>query len=197
MSGPSGAGKSTICKALRKKDPKLHFSVSCTTRAPRKGEKDGIEYYFISQADFKKKIQSGAFLEHAKVHSNYYGTLKSEVISRIRSGIDVLLDIDVQGAMQIKKNADRDKLLSKCIETVFIAPPSFEELEKRLRSRATDSESVIRERLSHAKKELDFWKEYDYLMVNRKLDDTIADMLNLKDAIHKKTCRFKDSGFYG
>jgi guanylate kinase len=197
VSGPSGAGKSSICKVVRKKNLKLHFSVSCTTRAPRRGEKHGKDYFFVEEDEFRKRIKRDEFLEYAKVHSNYYGTLKGEVIDKIKSGVDVLLDVDVQGAMQIKRNARKDNLLAKCLETVFIGPPSFVELEKRLRSRATESEKLIRERLAHAKKELDFWREYDYLIINKELKKAITDMLILVDVMHKKTCRLRDSGFYG
>jgi len=196
VSGPSGTGKSTICKELLKIYPKLHFSVSCTTRAPRSGEKNGKDYFFISKEEFQKKIKQNAFLEYAKVHSNFYGTLKSEVINRLKSGIDVLLDIDVQGALQIKNKAKKDSLLKKCIEMVFIGPPSFAELERRLKSRATENEAIIEKRLNNAKKELNFWKKYDYLIINKELNKAISDISCLLDILHKKTSRLKDSGFY-
>ncbi len=196
VSGPSGAGKSTLCKELRRKRPDIHFSVSCTTRPPRPGERHGLDYFFISSDEFRRKIGQKAFLEHAKVHSNYYGTLKSEVMGRLKAGEDVLLDIDVQGAMQIRRNSRKDRLLSRCIETVFVGPPSFAELEKRLRSRATESERLIRERLDDARKELEFWNEYDYLIINKRLGEAEADMIALLDVLHKRTIRLKDSGFY-
>jgi guanylate kinase len=196
ISGPSGAGKSSICADIRKGIPEMHFSVSCTTRPPRAGEKHGSDYFFISKEEFKNKIKSGDFLEYAKVHSNYYGTLKSEVLSKIKNGVDVLLDIDVQGAVKIKKSASGDKLLAKAIETVFIGPPSFSELERRLRSRATENDKLVRERLQDAKKEMKYWNKYDFLIINKQLPKTIQDTLNLIDILHKKTIRLKGSGFY-
>lgn len=196
VSGPSGAGKSTICAELRRHYPDLHFSVSCTTRLPRPGEKDGEDYYFVSEQDFRKKIKRNAFLEYAKVHSNFYGTLKSEVIPKLKNGIDVLLDVDVQGAMKIKKQSENDNLLKKCIELVFIGPPSFDELERRLRTRATENEKIIEKRLNNAKNELKYWNEYDYLIINKELKKAESDMEILIDMLHKKTCRLKDSGFY-
>jgi len=196
VSGPSGTGKSTICAKLRKKYPKLHFSVSCTTRAPRPGEKDGEDYYFISENEFRKKIKQNAFLEYARVHSNFYGTLKTEVYPKLHQGIDVLLDIDVQGAMQIKNKGKKDKLLKKCLELAFIGPPSFAELERRLRTRATENEKTIEKRLKRAKQELKYWNKYDYLIINKELKKAENDMVNLLDILHKKTSRLKDSGFY-
>ncbi|HRU01514.1 MAG TPA: guanylate kinase [Victivallales bacterium] len=196
VSGPSGTGKSTICRELLKKYPNLHFSVSCTTRAPRPGEENGKDYYFISKDEFRKKIKQHAFLEYAKVYSNFYGTLKSEVIAKLKSGVDVLLDIDVQGAMKIKNKSRKDALLRRCLEMVFIGPPSFAELERRLKSRATENKDIIEKRLHNAKKELNFWKKYDYLIINKELNKAISDISCLLDILHKKTSRLKDSGFY-
>ncbi len=122
--------------------------------------------------------------------------MKSEVVERLKAGEDVLLDIDVQGAMQIRRNARKDRLLSRCMETVFVGPPSFAELEKRLRSRATESEKLIRERLDDARNELEFWDKYDYLIINKRLGEAEADMIALLDVLHKRTIRLKDSGFY-
>jgi guanylate kinase len=196
VSGPSGAGKSSICKLIRRKIPGLYFSVSCTTRKPRPGEKNGVDYFYLTKKEFVDRISVGGFLEYAKVHSNYYGTLKSEVVERIKKGVDVLLDIDVKGTSKIKKLVSKDSLLSKCVETVFIGPPSFAELKKRLRSRATESETIIRERLDDAKDELGHWRKYDYLIINKTLEKAVSDMIHLLDIAHKKTIRLKDSGFY-
>jgi len=196
VSGPSGTGKSTVCDELKKLEPGLKFSVSCTTRAPRPGEENGREYYFISKEEFKSKIEKDLFIEYAEVHGNYYGTLKSEIIEKISSGVDVLLDIDVQGAMQIKEYAGKDDILSKSIELVFIGPPNFAELEHRLRSRATESEESIQVRLKNAKAELEKWHEYGFLVINKELDKAVADMKAFLDVMHKSTKRLKDSGFY-
>jgi len=187
VSGASGTGKSTLCSKLLGLRKNLRFSVSCTTRGPRAGEIHGTHYYFLTIEDFRKKIENDEFIEYAEVHGNFYGTLKSEVISRINCGTDILLDIDVQGAMQIKKKARKDKFLKNSIELIFIGPPSFDELERRLRNRKTDSEEVIKKRLENAKKELSFWKEYDYLVINGELERATEDMMKLLDSIHLKS----------
>lgn len=166
ISGPSGAGKSTLLSKLRERIPELCFSVSCTTRKPRPGEEHGVHYYFLSKEEFETRIAANEFIEHARVFDNYYGTLYSEVADRVKAGQDVFLDIDVQGAMLIKKRAMNDDLLKKCVEFVFIAPPSYAELESRLRGRGTETEEVIQKRLGEASKEMAFWPEYDYLLIN-------------------------------
>ena len=131
LSGPSGAGKSSILSQVMKQRQNLCFSVSCTTRSPRPGEEHGKAYYFLEKEDFEAKIAAGEFLEHACVHGNYYGTLKSEVTNRLLQNKDVVLDIDVQGAMILKELCANDPLLSRCAEFVFVSPPSLEILEKR------------------------------------------------------------------
>ncbi len=196
VSGPSGAGKSTVCSAVRNRERTLHFSVSCTTRKPRPGEMDGVDYFFISQEDFRNRIVQGDFLEYADVHGNYYGTLKCEILKYVSSGRDVLLDIDVQGAMQIKDKTVTDETLSRCLELVFIGPPSFAELERRLRARATETEDAIIKRLEDAKSEMDFWNRYDYLIINKEIEKTVDDLHSLLDILHKSTKRLEDSGFY-
>lgn len=170
ISGPSGAGKSTIISALRKQLPEIEFSISCTTRAPRPGEVHGKEYYFITREEFERRIADGDFIEYAAVFDNYYGTLYSEVAARVQAGNDVFLDIDVQGAMQIKRRAVADEMLRRCAEFVFIVPPGYDELERRLRGRGTEPEDVLRKRLHAAAREVSFWTEYDYIMIN---DDSI------------------------
>ena len=133
LSGPSGSGKSSIYKKAFEEISGFAFSVSCTTRQPRPGEVNGVDYHFISKEEFEEKIRQNAFVEYAQVHGNYYGTLKSELYERMQQGIDVLLDIDVQGAMQIRKACETDPELRKSCEFVFLSPPSSEELERRLR----------------------------------------------------------------
>ena len=131
LSGPSGAGKSSILSKVMKHRENLRFSVSCTTRSPRPGEEHGKAYYFLTKEDFESKIAAGEFLEHACVHGNYYGTLKSEVTDRLLKNQDVVLDIDVQGAIQIQEAAEKNELLKKVCEFIILAPPSFEILENR------------------------------------------------------------------
>jgi guanylate kinase len=195
VSGPSGTGKSTVCDELKKLVPDLGFSISCTTRSPRPGEEDGREYYFISRDEFKSKIDKNLFIEYAEVHGNFYGTLRSEVIDRVSAGRDVVLDIDVQGAMKIKKYAESDELLADSLELVFIGPPSFEELENRLRSRATETEEAIQLRLKNAESELEQWHKYEYLIINNELDEAVSDMKAFLDIMHKSTKRLTNPGF--
>ena len=166
ISGPAGAGKTEIVKKLIERHPDVKLSVSCTTRAPRPGEVDGRDYYFISREKFDALVAEHAFAEHAEVHGNCYGTLKSELLGRIQRGIDVLLDIDVQGAAQLRALcAGSDEFCQAC-EFIFIMPPSFEELERRLRARGTETEESIRRRLANAKGEMDHAHEYDHIIVN-------------------------------
>ncbi len=192
VSGPSGAGKSTICKKVIK-DNNLKFSISCTTRKSRKGEVDGVDYYFISEDRFKERIINNEFIEYANVHGNYYGTLRDEVMQEVVSGKNVLLDIDVQGALRIKKTAAQDSLLKKCAEYIFIAPPNFCELEKRLRGRGTETEEAIQERLNNARQELMYCLKYEYLVVNEEVERAVDDMNSILVALTKKTQRIVEA----
>lgn len=195
VSGASGTGKSTICGQVREDMPELGFSVSCTTRPPRTGEKDAVDYYYISKEEFEKRIEAGAFIEYAEVFSNYYGTLKSEVINQIETGKDVFLDIDIQGALQIQRSAENDPILKKCCEFIFIVPPSIMELEKRLRGRSSDSEEQISQRLEKAEHEISFCHKYDYLIVNDKLDYAVSEMESLIRALRLNTKRMPENMF--
>lgn len=181
VSGPSGAGKSTVCKQVLAARPNMRFSVSCTTRAPRAGETDGVDYHFLTRAAFEAKIAAGEFLEHAEVHGNFYGTLRAEVEPHLRHGDDVLLDIDVQGARQVRTNAGAEGL-GALYAFVFLAPPSLAELERRLRGRKTDAEEVILRRLANARKEIAAWREYDYLVINDEVARAAAEMTAVLDA---------------
>ena len=173
--------------------PDLKFSISCTTRKPRGAEQHGVEYYFLSDEEFVKRINAGEFVEHAQVHANRYGTLKSEVLERSRRGEDVILDIDVQGAMQIREAAAKDAELAAVLQFVFIAPPSYEVLEKRLRGRQTDSEEQIAIRLGAAKKEISFWKNYDYAVINGDLSQAAAEMIALFRSFRLRTALLEQS----
>ncbi len=179
LSGPSGVGKSTLVKRVRDAMPELQFSISCTTRPPRTGEEHGVHYFFLSHAEFEERIGRSEFVEHAQVFANRYGTLKREVLDRIRGGNSVILDIDVQGALQIRKAAESDPELRRSTVFVFIGPPSLEVLEQRLRGRATDSEEQIRLRLDTARHELSFWNQYDYLVINENADAAAVEMTGL------------------
>jgi guanylate kinase len=159
LSSPSGAGKTTISRMILESDDGIGLSVSATTRPKRPGETDGKDYHFVSDADFDRMVEEGEFLEWAHVFGYRYGTLRREVTKQIESGRDVLLDIDWQGTQQLKQ-VDPD------IVRVFILPPSMEELERRLRSRGTDSDEVIASRMSRAATEISHWAEYDYVFIN-------------------------------
>jgi len=163
VSGPSGSGKTTLCRRLND-DQEAHYSISCTTRAARPGEVDGRDYYFLSREAFDDKIAAGDFLEHATVHGNSYGTLKSEVLQYIQRGIDVVMDIDVQGAAQVRSCTDPEIRLS--LIDLFVMPPTNEELEARLTGRMTDSPEVIALRLKNAIEEMSHWHKYQYRLIS-------------------------------
>lgn len=170
LSAPSGSGKTTIIRKLLKKIKNLHFSISCTTREKRKGERKGKDYYFINKNKFEKMVEREEFIEWAKVHNFYYGTKKSEVFSWIEKGKDVLLDIDTQGSFKIKKKYPESI-------HIFLLPPSFKELEKRLRGRGDLDESQIKERLKNAKAEIKKLKNYDYVIINDKIENALNGLI--------------------
>ncbi|UJB33693.1 guanylate kinase [Chromobacterium sp. Beijing] len=169
---PSGAGKTSLVAALLQAEPSVELSISYSTRAPRKGEEDGKHYHFVDQAAFKSMIERGDFLEYAEVYGNYYGTSAPWIRSRLAVGQDILLEIDWQGAEQVRK------AFPEAIG-IFIAPPSIEELERRLRGRATDSEEVIRRRLASARAEIDKIAEYDYIVVNDDFERARLDLISV------------------
>jgi guanylate kinase len=195
VSGPSGTGKSTICSVITERNSNLNFSISCTTRKPRPQERHGTDYYFLSRTEFESKIEQGLFIEYAEVHGNFYGTLCSEIIDRVKNGKDVLLDIDVQGAMQIKEFSRHNETLASAAEYIFVAPPDLPTLEERLRSRATEADEIIRMRLNNAKKELAQWRKYSYLIINDRLDDAVSQFQMLYDILHLKTNKIKNVPF--
>ena len=167
ISSPSGAGKTSIAKKLTSKNSDIELSVSLTTRKPRIGEIDGVHYKFVSSNFFKDKIKQNSFLEYAKVFDNYYGTLKSNIFKKINSGKNILLDIDWQGARQIKK------ILPEQILTIFILPPSIQELKKRLQKREKKNIFFVNKRMSKAKREIMHWSEYDYAIINNNLNECV------------------------
>lgn len=163
ISAPSGAGKSTLIGRLLESLPGLMFSVSHTTRRPRPGEKDGREYFFVTETRFKRMIAAGEFVEWAKVYGNHYGTSLGQLKGAQRTGKDILLNIDVQGHSQVRRK------LPEAV-SIFLLPPSFQELKRRLRRRHSDAAQVISMRLAQARREVHRWKEYDYVVVNRNLE---------------------------
>ena len=181
ISGPAGSGKTTICDGLMEKES-LQRIVTSTTRSPRQGERDGLDYHFLNTQDFETKITEDAFYEYATVHNNYYGTQKADILKPILSGQNLLLNIDVQGAKTITENASADDVLKGHIVTIFIMPPSLEELNARLRNRGTDSEEEIERRLIVARTEMEQQKYYDYTITSQSKS---ADLITALD-IYKK-----------
>ena len=181
LSSPSGAGKSTLARALRQWDDTLRFSVSATTRAPRTGEVDGQDYYFVSEETFKRQVSDKEMLEHARVFGNYYGSPQGPVSEAIEAGRDVLFDIDWQGAQQISTSALKDHVLS-----IFILPPSITELHRRLVSRGQDDDEVIEKRMQKSWDEISHWDGYDYVLVN---DDLATTEERLKTIISAERLR--------
>lgn len=182
VSGPSGAGKGTICQLLREKLPDLGYSVSVTTRQPRVGEVDGINYFFKTVEQVKEMIAADELLEYAEVYGNYYGTPRQYVMDLLNAGKDVLLEIDIQGALQIKQRFPEGVF-------VFIVPPSLDELSARIYKRGTDSEDVIKRRMASAASELTYAAEYDYIIVNDIVEKAANKILTIMDAERYRVAR--------
>ena len=182
LSGPSGVGKSTVIAELLGQRPNIHFSVSYTTRQPRVGEQDGVNYNFVSRQEFERMIAANELLEYAEYVNHYYGTSLKVIEEKLKAGVDVLLDIEVQGAAKVR---------AKCPDAVliFIVPPSFEELSRRLHRRATDQEEVIRGRLEKAREEYRQIPNYDYLVVNDKVSEAAGEIMAILVA---ESCRTKN-----
>ncbi len=178
LSGPSGAGKGTICKALLA-ETDLELSVSMTTRNPRAGETDGESYYFVSKNEFLRKIEASGFLEYAEVYGNFYGTPKQPVIDKLSAGTDVILEIDMQGALKVKENYPDGVF-------IFILPPSMSELRKRLTGRGTETAEAIEMRLGETLKELSYIDKYDYCVVNGQLEEAVARVKAIVTAEHSR-----------
>lgn len=183
ISSPSGTGKTTICKKLLEFDKNIHLSVSVTTRKIRKNEVDGVDYFFRSKKEFLNYKSENSFIESALVFENYYGTLKSEVTERLKNGIDVLIDIDWQGTRQITK-AMKGNLVK-----IFLLPPSIDELKKRLSERNSDSINEIDFRMSNALKEIKHYDEYDYVLINKNLEETFYNVLKIVETERLKLFR--------
>ena len=189
ISAPSGGGKTTLCDLLLAARPDMTRAITCTTREPRKGEKDGVDYHFFSAGEFLKRLQAGNFLEHATVYGNSYGILKSELLARLRDGKDVLLNVDVQGAATIRERAEAEPELKKALVTVFLTPPSVEMLEERLKKRAQDPASVIQKRLAVAKQEVSQWKNFDYLILSASKQEDLHRMTEIIEAEKMRVSR--------
>lgn len=179
LSGPSGAGKGTICKKLLEETEKLELSVSMTTRSPRHGEVEGISYFFTEKEKFEEHIRCGNLLEHAQVYGNYYGTPRAPVLEKLAAGIDVILEIDMQGALKVKESYPDGVF-------IFILPPSMSELRKRLTGRGTETAEAIELRLGETLKELSYIEKYDYCVVNGVLEEAVARVKAIVVAEHSK-----------
>lgn len=182
ISAPSGGGKTTLQTELLRARPEIARAITCTTRAPRDGERDGIDYHFLDAGAFLKRVQAGNFLEHATVYGHSYGTLKAEILGKLRAGRHVLLSVDVQGASAIRKSAEADPELKQALVTVFLTPDSLKTLEHRLRKRGKDSPEVIRKRLAVAKQEIAQWKNFDYLILSTSIAGDLRNMVNIYEA---------------
>jgi guanylate kinase len=189
ISAPSGTGKTTLCERTLAARPNMARAITCTTRPPRPGENDGVDYYFLDAADFLKRVQAGNFMEHATVYGNSYGTLKSEVLGKLRVGKDVLLNVDVQGAAAIRAHSQEDPELIRALVTVFLTPPSMAVLEARLKKRGQDSAQTIVKRLSVARQEIAQWKNFDYLIVSSSIDEDVRRLEAILDAEQMKKGR--------
>ena len=184
VSGPSGSGKTTLCRGLSKIDSECAYAVSCTTRRPREGELDGRDYHFLSREDFETRATNGELLEWAEVHGNLYGTLKSTVLEHIHAGIDVLMDIDVQGAALVRKNADH--AVREALVDIFVMPPDREELERRLGGRGTESAEELELRLRNALEEMRHWRAYTYAILSGTPEE---DLERFRSIILGERCR--------
>ena len=182
IAAPSGAGKTSLVRALMEREPGLRFSISCTTRKQRPTEVHGRDYFFVDRASFEAMVAAGEFLEHALVFDNYYGTPRRQVEESLASGQDLILEIDWQGAAQVRRS------LPECI-SVFILPPSRDELERRLRGRGTDSEEVIQRRLRDAASDMTHWREFDHVVVNDVFDRALDELQSIVQGRGEGTLR--------
>ena len=189
LSGPSGAGKSTIIKVASEEIGEYYFSISTTTRAPREGEIDGREYFFVTKESFEEDIKAGNFLEYAQVHGNYYGTSLKPVRDALREGKLVIFDIDVQGHRLVRAK------MNDITTSAFITPPTLKELERRLRARSTDDESVILKRIENAKEEILAVGEYDYTIINDTLEEAVKQFTTIAKAARLKQSREDEEKF--
>jgi guanylate kinase len=189
ISAPSGGGKTTLTAEVLVSDSKTVRAITCTTRAPRDGEREGVDYYFLDPGDFLRRVQSGHFLEHATVYGNSYGTLKSEVLGLLRQEKDVLLNVDVQGAAAIRAKAEIEPELKRSLVTVFLAPRSLSVLEERLKRRGKDTPAAIQKRLSVARQEIAQWRHFDYLIISESVTDDLQRMRAIVSAERLRSFR--------
>jgi guanylate kinase len=195
ISAPSGGGKTTLCQQLLKARPDMTRAITCTTRAPRPGEVDGVDYHFFDASEFLKRLHAGNFLEHATVYGNSYGILKSELLGKLREGKDVLLNVDVQGAATIREQAESEPELKRALVTIFLTPTPLTVLEERLKKRAADSPAVIQKRLAVARQEIAQWKNFDYLLVSSTKQEDLRRTLAIVEAEKMRSARSQPPEF--
>ncbi|HXM32341.1 MAG TPA: guanylate kinase [Chthoniobacterales bacterium] len=188
VSAPSGAGKTTLCDALRQ-TPDFVYSVSCTTRPPRAGEIEGEDYQFISEPDFLARVRAGEFLEHAKVHEHYYGTLRKPLVANLQNGVDVLIDVDIQGAAAIR--AFDDPTIRAALCDVFIMPPDLDELRRRLTKRGTETPQQIESRIVTAAREMELWRDYRYTIISKSMEEDLQKFRHIMGAERYLSRRLK------
>jgi guanylate kinase len=189
ISAPSGGGKTTLCQQLLAARPDMTRAITCTTRAPRPGEQDGVDYYFFEPAEFQRRAQADEFIEHATVFGRSYGLLRSELLDKLRQGRDVLLNVDIQGAATIRGRAPADPELKRALVTVFLTPPSIVVLEERLTRRASDAPEEIQKRLGIARKEIAQWEHFDYLLISTSIPEDLRRMLAIVEAEKMRSAR--------
>ena len=189
ISAPSGGGKTTLCQQLLAARPDMTRAITCTTRALRPGEKNGVDYYFFGPPEFERRVQAGEFIEHATVFGRSYGILRSELLDKLRDGRDVLLNVDVQGAATIRDRALADPELKRALVTVFLTPPSIAVLEERLKKRDSDAPEEIQKRLGIARKEIAQWKNFDYLLISSTIQEDLRRMLVIVEAEKSRVAR--------
>lgn len=189
ISAPSGGGKTTLCQQLLAARPDMKRAITCTTRSPRAGEEDGVDYHFLEPAEFERRVRAGDFIEHATVFGRSYGTLRSELLDKLRAGRDVLLNVDVQGAATIRERAQTEPELNRALVTVFLTPPSIAVLQKRLKKRGTDAQEEIQKRLSLARQEIAQWKHFDYLLISSTIPEDLRRMLAIVEAEKLRAAR--------
>ncbi|MGO9200268.1 MAG: guanylate kinase [Limisphaerales bacterium] len=193
ISAPSGGGKTTLCQQLLAARPEMERAITCTTRPARPGERDGVDYYFLGAPAFLRRARADQFLEHATVYGNSYGTLKSEVLGRLRQGKSVLLNVDVQGAATLVERARENPELGRALVSVFLTPPSVAVLQERLRKRGTDAPAVIEKRLGLARQEIAQWKHFDYLILSSSISEDLRRMLAIVEAERLRCARMSPS----
>jgi guanylate kinase len=189
ISAPSGGGKTTLCQQLLAARLDMTRAITCTTRSPRPGEKNGVDYHFLDPAEFQRRVQAGDFIEHATVFGRSYGTLRSELLDKLRAGRDVLLNVDVQGAATIRQRAQAEPELQRALVTVFLTPPSVAVLAERLKNRNTDPPEEIQKRLGLARQEIAQWRHFDYLLISSTIPEDLRRILAIVETEKLRAAR--------